>query len=229
MKRSRFPFWVCGLGLAAGLCQILLYHFDLDDRGLLGPGSVFYVLLWVLTLAALPLCYFSEKPDTETNPRFFHVGDCTMGAAVALSAYGLNASAQALRIILLLCSAGAVAGLIYRGKQKKRGEPVKAFGSIMLCITLVLRLVTAYQTWSREPQIQNYLFALLGSLALAAFAYCQAAKDAGLPVSPWRNRLGLAAVYLNLAAAFGAVFQPFHFLAAAAVMPLLSEPEGPKC
>ena len=95
---------------------------------------------------------------------------------------------------------------------------------------MILRLVASYQVWSRDPQIQDYIFALLGCLCLTAFFYQQTALEAGLGSKIWRLRFAFLGCYLCCAASVGTEvnYNYFYTYAAFGLMTeaLAPAPEG---
>ena len=111
-----------------------------------------------------------------------------------------DTAASTMRLLFALSryvGAALAAVLAYFAFRKKK--PV--FGlSAGLCVCFILRLVASYQVWSRDPQIQDYIFELLACLCLTAFFYQQTALEAGLGSKTWRLRFGFLGCYLCLAA-----------------------------
>ena len=101
-----------------------------------------------------------------------------------------------------------------------------AFASLVL----VVRLVAAYQTWSREPQMMDYIFSLLASLCFAVFTYQQAARGLGMAKnSLWQLRFGLLGGYFGLVAGVGKQPLPFYTLMACGVLLMLLSGEEAPC
>ena len=198
MKKGKFYGVIFLLGILAKLLRGLLYRGNLDSRGLIPAGSFLDAALWVLTAGALVLCFLAENRKVAAKNWSI--------AGNAFFAFGLLFSTQDLTqgysVLLLLCSGlsiTAALALAAEAVQKFRGKKLP-YVWILVCLSLIVRLIAAYQTWSREPQMQDFLLPLLAGLAGAAFAYRRAAERVGLPRSPWTYRLGLAAMYLCIAA-----------------------------
>ena len=124
----------------------------------------------------------------------------------------------------------AAAALAAAGWRKWKGQsPVPmlwAFASLVL----VVRLVAAYQTWSREPQMMDYIFSLLASLCFAVFTYQQAARGLGMAKSSlWQLRIGLLGGCFGLVAGVGKQPLPFYTLMACGVLLMLLSGEEAPC
>lgn len=197
MKKTDLNFAAPILGLLAALSRNGLYQAGVDERGLLTPGRPEAIYLAVLTLAAVVLCFLNKEPEESR----FRAGDSYIWFAAALLwPQSLpDTAVSTMRLLFALSryiGALLAAALAYFAYRKKK--PV--FGlSAGLCICFILRLVASYQVWSRDPQIQDYLFELLACLCLTAFFYQQTALEAGLGSKTWRLCFAFLGCYLCLA------------------------------
>ena len=207
MKKRKFCVAIFFLGILAKLLRGLLYRGNLDARGLIPQGSFLDIALWVLTVGALVLCFLAEDQKV-TSKNWTIVGNLFFAVGLLFSTQDLT---QGYPVLLTLCrclSVLSALALAAEGIQKSRGKKLP-YVWILVCFALIVRLIAAYQTWSREPQMQDFLLPLLAGLATASFAYRRAAESVGLPESPWTYRLALSAMYLCLAASGGS--QPMLF------------------
>jgi hypothetical protein len=78
-------------------------------------------------------------------------------------------------------------------------------------VFLLVHMVGCYQLWSSNPQMQDYLFALLATLALLLFAHHTAAFEVGLGNRKLVLGAGLAAIYLCLAEIGWTDYPAFYF------------------
>lgn len=198
MKKIDLSFTATILGILAMLSRNGLYQAGIDERGLLTPGRPEVIYLAVLTLAAVVLCFLVKEPEKTR----FRAGDSYIWfiAAFLWPQSLSDTAASTMRLLFALSryvGAALAAALAYFAFRKKK--PV--FGlSAGLCVCFILRLVACYQVWSRDPQIQDYIFQLLACLCLTAFFYQQTALEAGLGSRTWRLRFGFLGCYLCLAA-----------------------------
>ena len=224
MKKTNLLVAAPILGTLAALSRNGLYQAGMDERGLLTPGRPEAIYLAVLTLAAVVLCFLIQEPE-KTRPS--HVIPYTWFVTAMLWPQSLSFAGAMKHLLIVSQAAGAVlaAATVYFAIRKKK--PV--FGlSAGLCVCMILRLVASYQVWSRDPQIQDYIFALLGSLCLTAFFYQQTALEAGLGSKIWRLRFAFLGCYLCLAASVGTEVNCFYTYAAFGLMTeaLAPAPEG---
>ena len=197
MKKIDLNFAAIFLGLLASLCRNGLYEAGMDGRGLLTPGRPEVIYLAVLTLAAVVLCFLNKAPE---KTRFRAVYAYIWFITALLWPQSLSdTAASTMRLLFALsryAGAALAAALAWFAFRKKK--PV--FGlSAGLCVCFILRLVACYQVWSRDPQIQDYIFELLACLCLTAFFYQQTALEAGLGSRIWRLRFAFLGCYLCLA------------------------------
>ena len=195
MKKTNLLVAAPILGGLAALSRNGLYQAGVDERGLLTPGRPEAIYLAVLTLAAVVLCFLIREPE-KTRPS--HAIPYTWFVTAMLWPQSVSSAGAMKHLLIVSQAAGAVlaAATVYFAVRKKK--PV--FGlSAGLCICFILRLVASYQVWSRDPQIQDYLFELLACLCLTAFFYQQTALEAGLGSKTWRLRFAFLGCYLCLA------------------------------
>lgn len=224
MKKTNLLVAAPILGGLAALSRNGLYQAGMDERGLLTPGRPEVIYLVVLTLAAAVLCFLIQEPE-KTRPS--HVIPYTWFATAMLWPQSLSPAASMKPLLIVSQAAGAVlaAAMVYFAVRKKK--PV--FGlSAGLCVCMILRLVASYQLWSRDPQIQDYIFALLACLCLTAFFYQQTALEAGLGSKIWRLRFAFLGCYLCFAASVGTEVNYFYTYAAFGLLTeaLAPAPEG---
>ena len=221
MKKTNLLVAAPILGTLAALSRNGLYQAGVDERGLLTPGRPEAIYLAVLTLAAVVLCFLIQEPE-KTRPS--HAIPYTWFVMAMLWPQSLS-FAGAMKHLLIVSQAVLAAATVYFAVRKKK----PGFGlSAGLCVCMILRLVASYQVWSRNPQIQDYIFALLGSLCLTAFFYQQTALEAGLGSKIWRLRFAFLGCYLCLAASVGTEVNCFYTYAAFGLMTeaLAPAPEG---
>lgn len=210
MKKTNLLVAAPILGIVAMLVRGMMYSYCIDDRGLLMTGRPEVIYLAVLTLAAVVLCFLTKEPE-KTRPS--HVIPYTWFVTAMLWPQSLSFAGAMKHLLIVSQAAGAVlaAAMVYFAIQKKK--PV--FGlSAGLCVCMILRLVASYQVWSRDPQIQDYIFALLACLCLTAFFYQQTALEAGLGSKIWRLRFAFLGCYLCFAASVDTELNCFYTYAA---------------
>jgi len=89
--------------------------------------------------------------------------------------------------------------MILAGTDRLRGRKSNFLLHVVPCLFLAVHIVSHYQSWSGNPQMQNYVFAMLGAMALLFFSFYTAAMEAGCGSRRMLLGMGLAAIYLCLA------------------------------
>lgn len=202
MKKERFHIVIFLLGILSGCLRWYLYAKGLDERGLIPAGSLVDLMLWVLTAAALVLCVLSKQPEQKAEKWMTALGMYFLAFGLLFSTRELHQGYRGLLTVIQVLSVLSAILLAVEGTLVFRGKSLSWLW-LPVCLTLIVRLVGAYQTWSRDPQMQDFLLPLLAGLSLAAGAYRRGAERLGLPKSPWTYRFAMAAMYLCLAAAGG--------------------------
>lgn len=218
MKVSMKPNLLKLLTLSAGLLglmlRLVLYATGIDNKGLLASGHWAGTTVWILTagviLGLLVLTRSITGPSQYpiAYPRSIPAGlGClVLAVAVLLSCLGEIASppdsmGTLIRWVLGFLTVVALAGLCVC--RIAGAKPVFLLHGLV-CVYFAVRMVTQYQQWSSDPQIQDYAFNLLALVALMLTAYQHAAFDADMGSHKAAWLMGLAAVYLCLTAVRGA-------------------------
>lgn len=194
-------------GIAALAMRKALYATAVDVKGLLVRNQPLGIALTVLTLGVLiRIALAVRKKDGnlyETRPSAnlpaalgsaaaaagilvtVRTGTVIMGSSMESAWYGLGLTAAA-------C-------LLLAGIARLFGKKPLFLLHVAVCLFFVVHIVTRYQLWSANPQLQDYVFALLGAMALMFFGFYTAAGEADCGDERIRLGMGLAAVYLCLA------------------------------
>ncbi len=195
------------LGAAAQLLR-RLYLLAADEKGLLLRGHPLSIALLALTAATALLVVFSvrkqETPEISENSRFYGflgaLGHVAMAAGILLTALtGFPRVVGYLGTAWQLLGYGAPLCLLITGVASMLGKKSFFLLYVVPCLFFVTHIVCHYQTWSGNPQMQDYVFALLGAMALMFFSFYTAAREAGCGSPRMRLGMGLAALYLCLA------------------------------
>ena len=230
MKRDKFGYCVLALGVVGLILRKALYTVAVDSRGLLVRPHPLELALWVLTLAAAGLALTAEHVRRPARPGVQAEG-CVLGAVgMLLACQELETGFPLLLVLLKIAAPLSACALALAGWRCWKGKKPLPWLWAVVCLVLVVRLVAAYQTWSREPQMMDYLFSLLASLCMAAFAYQQAAWELGMPKAfPWRLRFGLLAGYFGLVAGAGKQTLPFYTAMSCGILLMLLSGEETPC
>ncbi len=214
------PLVMLVLGTIAMLLRRQLYLTATDAKGLLVRGTPLEIMLMALTAAVFAIVFLALKNDRGNN--------CYEENYSASIPAGLGHVAAATGIFLLVRSTVfAMAGypaqlwqilglaapvcLLLAGIARIFGRKPFFLLHVIPCLFLLVHVVGFYQIWSSNPQMQDYLFALLSILSLVLFAHHTAAFEVGLGNRKLVLGAGLAAVYLCLAEIGWTDFPGFYF------------------
>ena len=206
MKRNSvgkgLPVLTLGLGMAAFLLRVLLYGMAVDVKGLLLRHHPLEIALTVLTVLVLLA--------VAAAARLMNPGPRKESASLA-AAFGTVAAASGILTTVLTTNPGMGGYLAIAWRYLGLAAPVclllagfaRALGKrpgfllyVVACLFFVLHIVTRYQMWSGNPQMQDYVFSLLGAMALMFFGFYRAAWYADCGSLRMSAGTGLAAIYL---------------------------------
>lgn len=215
MKKSAkiLPILMLFSGAVTLALRFTLYAVAVDEKDLLTSGHPLEILLWLLTAATLALVIAAVRPLDGSNRYADNFGPSVAGALgafalaagillpVIFSGTGVYAGLNRLRNLLGYLAA---ASLVAVGVCRLRGrQPFFGFHGLV-CLFFAIHMVSRYRTWSRNPQLQDYVFSLCACIALMLFAFYQAAFDVGSGRRRMQLGTGLMAVYLCIGALYGA-------------------------
>lgn len=229
MKRDKFGYGVFALGFAGYMVRRLLYTVGVDSRGLLVRWHGLEIALWVLSAAAVALALTAKPVKQTPKPWVAPTGCWFLAIGMLFAGEDLVSGFAGLRTVLKIAAPLAAIALAVAGWRRWKGQSPMPMLWAFAGLVLVVRLVAAYQTWSREPQMMDYIFSLLASLCFAVFTYQQAARGLNMAKnSLWQLRFGLLGGYFGLVAGVGKQPLPFYTLMACGVLLMqLSGEEAP--
>ena len=198
--------WIPLLPLLSGLVcaglRWLLFRNHTDALGLLETGILVETGVFLLTGLCLVLFALAARRGWEAGEnKLAAPGQMLGGLGIFLTALG-NSGQMAGPVGTLWKILGLVAGicLIVQGVCTLKKRKVPFLLPLAVCVFFLLHLIDNYRGWSSQPQLQKYLFDLLGILSLTFFSYCDAARKVSLGKPKTRIFSGLCAVYFCLAA-----------------------------
>lgn len=182
MKRVfRFPIypWLpLGAGFLGLLLRIWLFSTGLDEKNLLSVTHPAHFLILVLTVVTIVLLFFFRpNPDCiiRKNPPASGIGLlgqflAGMGILGASFAELFTSQDFTMTITSMLGILAALCLLSLCWKQTQRNKS-RTFEMVAITVYLMAHLISQYRQWSAEPQLQNYLFQVLGSVFLMVACY----------------------------------------------------------
>lgn len=211
------------LGVAGLVLRLALDRFFRDDRGLFPPTHPLSLGAVGVAAAALALAFYAARNMEKTEgysvsfpaslPALFgHIL-----AAAGILATVLTAKpgmAGTMTLMWMLLGLASVPCLLAAGWLRQRGKQPFFLLHLVPTLFLLIHMISNYQAWSRESQMLDYLFSLLGAAGVLLFAFYHSAFDAGLE---WRRKLMFFAcvgVSLSIAAIPGSPY-PWLYLGCA--------------
>lgn len=219
-KVPGLPLAMVVLGNFAMVLRRQLYVNAVDHKGLLLRGTSLEILLLALTGVALALIFLGLKNDRGGNgyeenfsasvpAGLGHVAAATgIFTMVRGTVFGMPGY---MGLLWQLLGMAAPVCLVLAGILRILGKKPFFLLHVIPCLFLLVHTVGNYQIWSSNPQMQDYLFALLAILSLILFAHHTAAFEAGLGNRKMVLGAGLAAVYLCLAEMGWTDYPGFYF------------------
>ena len=204
-KPTNLPKATAALGIIGLVLRRLLYAFGPDSKNLLPNHHPLEILLALLSAAALAYILITVWKLDGSNRYVDNFGP-SLPAAVG---HVLAAAGILLTVLLndpmmpgTLGKLWKVLGflsapcLIAAGCIRVKGKRPFFVLHLVVCLFLVFHIVNQYQTWSGNPQLQDYIFTLFGTMALMFFAFYHASFDVGSGRRRMHLFLGLTALYL---------------------------------
>lgn len=202
MNRSKRNGILIPLAAAGFALRYFVYRYAVDEKNLVVTSHPLVIALWVLTVVALLYfvwCIFRDEKLGNVPLHF-------PASKAAFLGHGLLAAGMLCTILLNVApTAGLLGmlwklfgilgglGLIWAGAARLTGKQ-PFFGCYALpCLFALTHVVVHYQRWCSNPQLTDYGFDLLGTVALAFLTYHLAAFCAGLS---GRKTMTLAAMCL---------------------------------
>lgn len=219
MKKLLIPrnlkLLIPGCGLLGLLLRLLLVATGTDGKGLIVSFHPAWIALLVLTcavLAALLLGSSNIHGSMSYKASFprsvFPLAAGVLAAIAAVVSLIRHLHADAViaippnifttaaffltgAVMILAAAAFILAGLCRLTERK-----VPFLLHVVICVWFALEMLNLYQTWSFDPQIQDYCFQLLACIALTMTAYQLASFDIDKGSHRKLWFWGLAATYL---------------------------------
>lgn len=195
-------------GIAALVLRKGLYAVAVDVKGLLVRNHPLEIVLTVLSAAVLAAVVLGVRKiagsgvdaehDSAGLPAAF--GNAAAGAGILITVLtGRPETVGYLGDLWRILGLAAPVCLLLAALARGLGKKPFFLLYVTVCLYFALHIVTRYQLWSGNPQLQDYVFSLLAAMALMFFGFCTAAQAVGCGNFPIWLGTGLAAVYLCLA------------------------------
>jgi hypothetical protein len=185
VRPNILPWFTLGCG-GLGLALRLWLYSNMDEKGLLPAGHPAQALLFILTaltLAVIFLCVRELKP-VDKYIGLFPAGigralGCAAGAlgVVAGAVFELGSDVGLLGIPVFVTGILAAISLGLTAFYRLQGKRPSFLLHTALTVFFMLYTVARCRTWSAEPQLQEYVFALFACVCLMLTGYYLSVAD----------------------------------------------------
>lgn len=207
LKVKNLPVLTAVLGVVGMVLRWMLYALCMDANFLLPENHPLEILLWLITVAALAYIGINAWKLGGSN----RYGDNFRASVPAAAGHFVAGAGMLLTALLndpmmgnhlggIWKLLGLLSGpsLMLAGLCRVQGKRPFFLLHMIPCLFLVFHIINHYQVWSGNPQLQDYVFALFGTMAMMFFAFYMAAFDVGSGRRRMHLFMGLAVVYLCL-------------------------------
>lgn len=208
LKPTNLPILTAGMGGLALVLRKLLYALAVDEKGLLPVNHPLEVVLGILSFGALlyiAISCWRLGGSNRYRDNFRADPKAALGHAAAAAGIVLTLMTRPPMMANYLGDLWKVLGyiapvcLLLAGFAQLQGRRPFFVLHLIPCLFLVFHIINHYQYWSGNPQFQDYVFTLFGSMALMFFAFYHVTFDVGSGNRRMHLGMGLAAVYLCMA------------------------------
>ena len=204
-QRKLLPLAALVMGLACQIGRWTLYRTAVDATGLLTAGTPLEWGSYALSILAIGLFAAAAgklgETEVSSEPILAGLGQLIGGLGLGWTAVRYSGEMPGMlgNLWRILGIASALC-LIWSTWCTFRRKNTPFLLSLAPCLFWLVHLIDNYRGWSGQPQLQSYLFALLGTMAMTLFTYYTAAEVVGMGKPRLRVFAGLSAGYLCLAA-----------------------------
>ena len=186
LKLNQLPIFTLICGGIGVLLRFWHYAAGLDESGLLRSSHPAGILVLILSAAVIGIvlwkCWDFKNP-AKYSRQYPTSSAGGVGAFVCAAGILLTSMAELVRretvlsLLAGLLGIAAAIALAFTGLCRLKGlRPHWGFHTLV-CLCFALRLISRYQTWSSDPQLFDYCFQLLATIAAMLFSYHRAALD----------------------------------------------------
>ena len=196
---------MAALGAVLLMLRIWLYAVAVDEKGLLISGHPLDLAVWAVAAVCLAVAVLAvlrhPQVSAPTVGTVAALGDVAFAVTIAVTVLSMEQPMTLVEKLRMAMGWLCVPGLGYTAYCRFRSKPVFFGGFAVVCVFFALYLVSSYQLWSSDPQLQNYVFAMLACVTLTVFAY----QNAAFAVDMGNEKIWLAAGLLAVCFGIGAV------------------------
>ena len=208
---KNLPVFSAGAGLMALVLRSLLFLLGRDEKNLLISGHPLDLLVWIVTAAAAAvilasvwkLAGSSGYADNFGPSAAAAVGSFALAGGITVSVILGASSGLRLEMLYRFIGALAVPAVVWAGLCRWKGKQPFFLLHGIVCLYLTLYSISHYQTWSSQPQMQDWFFSMAGIVCLVLFSYYQTAFPVGLGKRRLQLLVGLLGGFFCIGAIAG--------------------------
>lgn len=196
------------LGAALLSLRLRLYAAAVDEKNLLISGHWLSYVIWAAAVLGMAFAVLSalrskeEKRIYITGP-IAALGEGLLALVICWCVLAMEEPASLLEKARNGMGFLSAVCLLMGAYRQATGKTAFWGCYCALCLFFALYLVSIYQVWSSNPQLMDYICALLACVALTLLAYQNAALSVGIGSRRIWLASGLAAVCFGIGAVCG--------------------------
>lgn len=186
LSRIKLPLIALAGGAAALAVRIWLYRTGIDAKGLVITGHPASILSYVLMILIPAVLFLLSRAASENQPHTCSIGPVALagsflGSAGIVYTALTELSAQSGFLGKFSSVLGIVAGIamLVAGVFRFRKTAPPYYLHALVTIYFIIHILSQYQVWNIESQLQFYLPHLFASVFLMLSAYYRANLEAG--------------------------------------------------
>lgn len=218
-NKKRLANTMTTLGAVLLALRLRLYIVAVDSKNLLISGHWLSYVIWAVAAVCLAVVVVAalrteERKSLSVGGPIAALGDGLFALAILIAVLDMDTPVSVLEKARLVVGYLCVPALLVSAVFRAKGKPVFFGCFCVVCVFFALYMVGFYQTWSSNPQLQDYGFAMLACAAVTLFAYQNAALSVGIGSRRVWLATGLATVAFGISAVSGSIFSMMLYLGA---------------
>ena len=206
LKIKNLPLIVLLAGGIGWILQLWLMA-TVDGQGFVASGHISEILVLILTAAVLGFVLWQIRDLREAAKYHFNFPQSFLSfAGVMVGALGFYVDSMTKLAEkpdaggILLCLLGLVCTvcLVFLAVCRREGLRPNSMFYVLICFYLAVRLISMYQAWSSDPQVEDYAFPLLATTFLMLSCYYRALFNAGIGNRRWYTLFNVMTIYLSI-------------------------------
>lgn len=219
IKPAILPYITLGAGAAGAALRFWLLA-SAEGAHLLPAGHPARFLTVILSALVLAVLLFGTRPLVQAHKYAFNFPASILGAvglAAAAIGIGITCIGELAAIedifsrITAICGLVATPCLLFIAYCRSKGYHPSLVFHVTVCIYLMVRLVSLYRIWSADPQLEDFMYPLLGVVFCLLSCYHRAAFDANCGNRRWYTFFTLSCLYFCCLALPGCSQFLFYF------------------